>query len=250
MNTITDPIKFTIVTVSYNAIETIKHTLASVSVQTYPHIEHILIDGQSNDGTLAILHRYQERNTREGKPHEVLLSSEPDKGLYDATNKAFAMASGDYICFLNAGDKLHSPETLEKMSAQLTAYNHEELPALLYGDTDIVDKQGQFLHKRRLSPPNNLRWNDFKEGMLVCHQSFYARRDLCPSYQIQYRFSADYDWCIRIMKRAEMLNLPLLNTHMVLSDYLSEGMTTQNHKASLVEQIGRASCRERVYVLV
>ena len=73
--------------------------------------------------------------------------------------------------------------------------------------------------------------------MLVCHQSFYARRDLCPSYQIQYRFSADYDWCIRIMKRAEMLNLPLLNTHMVLSDYLSEGMTTQNHKASLVERL-------------
>lgn len=65
--------------------------------------------------------------------------------------------------------------------------------------------------------------------MLVCHQAFFARRDLVEPYDLRYRFSADFDWCIRIMKKADVLH----NTHLTLIDYLNEGMTTRNHKASL-----------------
>ena len=74
--------------------------------------------------------------------------------------------------------------------------------------------------------------------MLVCHQAFFVRTDLGReiNYDLSYRFSADYDWCLRIMQRAETLALPLHNTHLVVADYLAEGMTTRNHRASLQER--------------
>ena len=74
--------------------------------------------------------------------------------------------------------------------------------------------------------------------MLVCHQSFYVRTDLARSekYNLKYRFSADFDWCIRLLKRAARRRLPVLNSNMILTDYLSEGMTTSNHRASLKER--------------
>ena len=89
-----------------------------------------------------------------------------------------------------------------------------------------------FLYMRRLSAPATLTWKSFKQGMLVCHQAFFARRDLVEPYDLRYRFSADFDWCIRIMKKADVLH----NTHLTLIDYLNEGMTTRNHKASLKER--------------
>ena len=110
--------------------------------------------------------------------------------------------------------------------------NGTALPGVLYGETEIVDSQGHFLYMRRLSAPATLTWKSFKQGMLVCHQAFFARRDLVEPYDLRYRFSADFDWCIRIMKKADVLH----NTHLTLIDYLNEGMTTRNHKASLKER--------------
>lgn len=85
---------------------------------------------------------------------------------------------------------------------------------------------------RRLSAPETLAWKSFKQGMLVCHQAFFAKRSLVEPYNLKYRFSADFDWCIRIMKKAQRLH----NTHLTIIDYLEEGMTTQNRKASLKER--------------
>jgi hypothetical protein len=146
-------------------------------------------------------------------------------------NKGIRMATGDYLCFLNAGDELHENETLQKIVYTLKG---KELPDVIYGETAIVDEEGHFLHMRRLSTPEHLHWKSFKEGMLVCHQAFIARRELALAnpYDLRYRFSADFDWCIRIMKQSKYLH----NTHLTLIDYLNEGMTTQNHKASLKER--------------
>ena len=94
--------KFSIITVTYNAEATLERTLQSVAQQTYPHVEHLIIDGASKDKTLEIARRY---------PHAIV-HSEPDKGLYDAMNKGIRLATGNYLCFLNAGDTLHSKETL------------------------------------------------------------------------------------------------------------------------------------------
>jgi glycosyltransferase involved in cell wall biosynthesis len=186
-------------------------------------VEYIIVDGGSTDNTLDVVHKYQERICK--------VISEPDKGLYDAMNKGIRMATGDYLCFLNAGDELHENETLQKIVYTLKG---KELPDVIYGETAIVDEEGHFLHMRRLSTPEHLHWKSFKEGMLVCHQAFLTRRELALAnpYDLRYRFSADFDWCIRIMKQSKYLH----NTHLTLIDYLNEGMTTQNHKASLKER--------------
>lgn len=215
--------KFSIITVTYNAGKVLEDTIQSVVFQTYRNVEYIIVDGGSNDNTLDVVHKYQERISK--------VISEPDKGLYDAMNKGIRMATGDYLCFLNAGDELHENETLQKIVYTLKG---KELPDVIYGETAIVDEEGHFLHMRRLSTPEHLHWKSFKEGMLVCHQAFLTRRELALAnpYDLRYRFSADFDWCIRIMKQSKYLH----NTHLTLIDYLNEGMTTQNHKASLKER--------------
>ena len=219
----------TIVTVTYNAEGTLERTLKSVEMQTHGNVEHIIMDGASKDGTLAIAQAYKERND----DRDIRIVSEPDKGLYDAMNKAIAIAKGEYICFLNAGDKLHNPQTLEFI---VHIAQHNPNAGVIYGDTDIVDDNGMKLRDRRLSPPKRLNWRSFKNGMLVCHQAFYAKRSIVPAYDLSYRFSADFDWCVRIMKKAATMSMPLVNSHLTLADYLSEGMTTANHKASLKER--------------
>ena len=215
--------KFSIITVTYNAEKVLEDTIQSVIFQTYRNVEYIIVDGASKDHTLEIVNKYHNRINK--------VISEPDKGLYDAMNKGIQLATGDYLCFLNAGDKFHDSETLQKIVHTL---KDQELPDVIYGETAIVDEEGHFLHMRRLSTPAHLNWKSFKQGMLVCHQAFFANRELAINhlYDLQYRFSADFDWCIRIMKKAKCLH----NTRLTLIDYLNEGMTTKNHKASLKER--------------
>lgn len=239
------PLKITVATVTYNAAELIDHTIKSVEEQDYVHVEHLIIDGNSQDATLEAVHHYQERNSVAAVQHEVNCLSEPDEGLYDAMNKAIEMATGDYILFLNAGDTFHGADTLSKIvaAAKKSAGSSGRWPAVIYGDTHLVDREGHFLRRRRLSPPEHLNWHSFRWGMLVCHQAFFARTDLAKQqlYNMEYRFSADFDWCIRIMREAKRQQLELCNAHLVVDNYLSEGLTTQNHQASL---------RERFHIMV
>jgi len=227
---------FTIATVTYNAEATLGRTLRSVASQDYARIEHLIIDGCSTDHTLSLVQHYVEENQAR---HSIRLVCEPDNGLYDAMNKALAAATGDYIVFLNAGDCLHSTDTISAIAKQADWTKGEQRhPAILYGDTHIVDDDGNFLYRRRLTPPEELTTRTFLDGMRVCHQSFYVRTDLAKQepYDLRYRFSADFDWCIRIIRRAKRRRIKIVNTHLVLTDYLNEGMTTRNHRASLKER--------------
>ena len=229
---------FTIATVTWNAGATLERTLCSVEQQTYEGVEHLIIDGCSSDNTLQIIRRYVERGTSEGHPHTIRLMREPDDGLYDAMNKALVQAKGDYIIFLNAGDKFHEATTLEQVAACIRQQPPSHRPAVVYGETDLVDDEGRFLRHRRLRAPSHLHARSFLNGMLVCHQSFYVRTDQAQRvpYDLRYRYSADYDWCIRLMLRAEKRGFTFLNTELILTDYLSEGMTTRHHRASLIER--------------
>ena len=139
------------------------------------------------------------------------------------------------MCFLNAGDWLPDADTLLTI-ADKTDLEHK--PGVLYGDTDVVDDEGRFLFRRRLTPPERLTWRSFKHGMVVCHQAFYARTDIARrvDYDQKYHFSADVDWCIRVMKLCEEEGLELKNLHTTVVNYLHEGQTTKNHKASLKER--------------
>jgi len=228
---------FTIATVTYNAEATLERTLKSVAAQDYARIEHLIIDGCSTDHTLSLVQRYVEENQAR---HSIRLVCEPDSGLYDAMNKALLSATGDYIVFLNAGDCLHSTDTISALAKQTQWVKGEHRhPAILYGDTHLVDAEGNFLRRRRLTPPEQLTPRTFLDGMRVCHQSFYVRTDLAKQepYDLRYHYSGDFDWCIRLIQRATYRRLQIVNTRLVLTDYLNEGMTTSNHRASLLERL-------------
>ena len=233
-------IRFTIVTITYNAEKVLQRTLDSVLSQTYEGVEHLIVDGASKDGTLLLAEQYKAKSDASESGHKVIILSEPDHGIYDAMNKGLTQASGDYIVYMNAGDFFPHADTLEKIvqHCQLNEQPTDELPGVLYGNTDIVDGEGHFLHPRRLQPPAKLTWKSVRNGMLVCHQAFYARTDIAKNqqYDTRYRFSADVDWCIRVMKETERMGLALCNTEMVVANYTEEGATTQNHQASLKER--------------
>ena len=227
---------FTIATVTYNAEATLQRTLTSVASQDYPRIEHLIIDGCSTDHTLSLVQNYVEENQAS---HTIRLVCEPDNGLYDAMNKALLGATGDYIVFLNAGDCLHSSDTISALASQTQwVKGSNRHPAILYGDTHLVDNDGHFLRRRRLTPPEQLTPDTFRDGMRVCHQSFYVRTDLAKQelYDLRYRYSADFDWCIRLIRLATRRRIRIVNTHLVLTDYLNEGMTTRHRRASLRER--------------
>ena len=184
-------IRITYVTITYNAEKMLKRTLDSVLQQDYPDIVHLIIDGASTDGTLEMVNDYIEHSNAANNGHRIQVTSEPDKGIYDAMNKGLRSLDGDYVCFLNAGDFLPSSDTVSRIVEAIS--QRDDNPAVLYGDTNIVDADGHFLHPRRLSPPEYLTWKSFRHGMLVCHQAFYARTDfaIATPYDQQFRYSAD-----------------------------------------------------------
>lgn len=211
-----------IITITYNAANTIARTMESVKAQTCTDYEHIIIDGASADSTLSIIRQY-------GPDNRQKILSEPDDGLYDAMNKGLARAKGKYVMFLNAGDKFHSPQSLAQIKKAIET-SHK--PGVVYGQTDIVDDNGQRIGPRHLNAPEKLKYTDFSQGMLVCHQAFVALRKITPFFDIRYRFSADYDWCIQCLMHSK----ENVYTHTVLIDYLSEGITTKNRRKSLRER--------------
>ena len=126
--------KLSIITVTYNAEQTLERTLKSVRSQSYSDIEHIVVDGKSTDNTISLIKKL------EGDKMKWI--SEPDQGLYDAMNKGIKMATGDYLCFLNAGDTFFNENTVKLiMQSNNTA-------DIFYGETAIVDINGKFLHMR------------------------------------------------------------------------------------------------------
>lgn len=211
---------FSIITVTWNAASVIAPTLASVKEQTGASFEHLIIDGASTDATLDMVRHADIQNTR--------IFSEPDKGLYDAMNKGIDRALGKYLIFLNAGDSFASPATLSRLTPL-----SENSPGVIYGQTQLVDAQRNVVGMRHLTAPRHLTADSFKRGMLVCHQAFIARRDLVPHYDMSYRFSADYDWCIRVLQHSR--DNAYAGDEPIIS-FLTDGLTSKYHRTSLLER--------------
>ena len=211
-----------VITITYNASATLPLTMESVAEQTIKDFEHIIVDGASTDDTLSVARRMGSERLR--------ILSESDDGLYDAMNKGLKMAHGRYLIFLNAGDRFHSADTLKAYADAI----EERAPDIIYGDTDIVDIEGNRIGPRHLSAPDILTFDSFSKGMLICHQAFMVRKDIAPLYDTDYRFSADYDWCIRCIEASRAGDR--INLHRVTIDYLSDGLTDNNKKTSLIER--------------
>ncbi|MCK4751602.1 MAG: glycosyltransferase, partial [Bacteroidales bacterium] len=142
--------KISIITVVYNDRGHIEETILSVLNQTYRHIEYVIVDGASSDGTLEVIRSFGDK---------IKLISEPDRGLYDAMNKGLHVSQGDYVWYLNSGDQLFSEDTVEKMVAGM-----EGFPDVIYGGTMVIGEGGKEVGDRRLKPPGNLSWRSFRQG--------------------------------------------------------------------------------------
>lgn len=215
--TIDNP-KISIITIVYNNVRDIAYTIESVLNQTYPYVEYIIIDGASTDGTLDVVNQYRERISR--------VVSEKDNGIYDAMNKGLAMATGDYVLFLNSGDELFDKNTIQQV------VNKGRDADIIYGETKLVDEQRNILGDRRHKVPAEFDWKSFRYGMSICHQAIYVKRTLAEPYDTQYQLSADVDWVIRAAKKAKSSK----NVQTYVAKYLVGGATQKKHRQSLKER--------------
>ena len=209
-----------IITIVYNGADTLQKTIDSIAAQSYERIEYIIVDGASSDETVTLIKRNKDTVSK--------WISEPDKGLYDAMNKGMAMAAGDYLWFINSGDEVYDSKTVELMVNDFSG----EWPGVIYGDTVMIDSRGKEIGERRLKPPLQLSWKDFRNGMLVSHQSILVSTKIAVYYNTKYRFSADFEWCLQALKDARYIH----NTNQTLSKFLDGGLTKKNILAGLRER--------------
>ena len=196
--------KFSVITVTYNAEKVLEDTIQSVIAQTYHHVEYIIVDGASKDGTLAVIDRYRERI------HTVV--SEPDKGLYDAMNKGIRLASGDLIGFLNSGD-WYEPGALGKV---LKTFQTKRCD-LMFGNIRIYRKDGKsFIKKAVLRKFQTSRdWN---------HPTMFVRAGLYKKYPFADQgIHDDYGFYLKIRK----MQFKIVTVDQVLANFQMGGASNQ-----------------------
>jgi len=207
-----------VITVVFNNIKGIERTMLSVLNQTYEHIEYIVIDGKSTDGTLQIIEKYSLQL--------AVFITEKDAGIYDAMNKGLAKATGDYVVFMNSGDGFYEKDTVKEVFAS------EPDADIYYGETEMLNEQLQSLGQRRHKVPENFTWQDFKYGMSVSHQAIFIHKNLTEPYDLKYQLSSDIDWILKAAKKAQKI----VNVHQYVAKYLVGGMSKKKHLKSLQER--------------
>lgn len=185
----------TVVTVCYNAAATIRKTLESVASQDYGNLEHLIIDGNSKDATLAIARENAFAGSR--------IISEPDKGIYDAMNKGWKNAKGSIVGFLNADDHFADPGVISHIVAEFS--RHPEA-FWGYGITHCLDPKTGISVDLGQPPPQRMgAWQKRYLTMSGCgHPTVYAKKALFEEvggFDMQYRICADTDWVIRVWSR-------------------------------------------------
>ena len=211
-----------IITVCYNAADTIAATLDSVKSQTFSDYEYIVQDGGSDDGTVDLI--------KNADIECLHLVSGRDKGIYDAMNRGLGRARGEYVIFLNAGDSFHGIDALVRVAEAVERNNR---PGIVYGQTMLVDINRYYVGPRHLTAPSSLKLENFSDGMVVCHQAFVVLRRITSFYNTDFRFSADYDWCIQCLQHSRN-NVYIGDEPLI--EYLNEGTTTRNRFRSLRER--------------
>lgn len=211
--------RLSIITITFNAGAVLQRTMDSVAEQDYPYIDYVLVDGASRDNTVALIEAQRQQMP-------LRFVSEPDKGLYDAMNKGLAMAEGDYVLFLNAGDTLAEAHVVSEMFATQADAD------VYYGHAMVVDLDGRELGLRQPLPPAHLNWKSLQWGMSVCHQAFVIKRSLTLPYDLQYRICADIDWMIRCLKQAPKT----VHTGGLVCRFLADGLSSTHRKKAWKER--------------
>lgn len=187
---------FSLVTINYNNVEGLRRTLESVSGQQLStRFEHIIIDGGSTDGSIDVAIRYASE--REG----VVFLSEADSGIYNAMNKGFSLATGDYVAFLNSGDVIADQDILEGI---FNVLEEDSSIDFLYGDLLVIDKFSN-VTRRWIAGPF-VRFSLYF-GWMSPHPLSFVRRSILVDiggFDERYRIAADYDLMLRVLRSKEL----------------------------------------------
>lgn len=224
--------RVSVITITYNAGSFLRKTIESIINQTNKEFEYLIVDGSSTDGTISIIQELESR-VQKGefgiKPEQYRWISEPDHGLYDAMNKAIGLAKGDFVWFINAGDKIYSSGTLQQV---VDVIEQNPDADVVYGQTIIIGQEDEVLGERHRIAPTNLTKKSLLDGLVVCHQSVIVRRSIAPQYDLGYKLTADYDWMCRVLDASRK--------NVYIDDYLSKfqtaGLSSQRRKQSLKER--------------
>ncbi|HWQ37917.1 MAG TPA: glycosyltransferase family 2 protein [Burkholderiales bacterium] len=180
--------KLSVVTVCRNARDTIAAAVESIHRQTYPDVEHIVVDGASTDGTLEALDRYRSGIAR--------LISEPDHGLYFAMNKGIAAATGDYLGFLNSDDIYQDERVLERIAGALRSGAWDSAHGdLVYVGANDPDRIVRFWKSKPYVP------GMFEAGWHPAHPTLFVRTAILKElggFDTTYRFHADFHLMVRL----------------------------------------------------
>jgi glycosyltransferase involved in cell wall biosynthesis len=197
--------KISVITVCYNSAAHIADTLKSVESQTWPDLEHVIIDGASKDGTMGIIRSHHQPWRR--------VTSEPDRGIYDAMNKGIGLAEGEVIGFINSDDFYARPDVLEKVAA---AFNESDVDAcfgdLRYVSADNIDSVVRYWRSSAFSP------GSFLHGWCPPHPTFFVKKSILErfgAFDLSYKIASD----IELMAR-------LLEVHRIRTRYIPEVLVT------------------------
>jgi len=182
-------VKITVITVSYNSATTIADTVRSVASQTYKNIEHLVIDGQSRDKTASVVQANHHPN--------LIFSSAPDAGIYDAMNKGLGRATGEVIGFLNSDDFYADDDVLEKIAAAFLDASVEAC----YADLVYVTPDNSRVARYWKSKP--FTKGDFAKGWCPPHPTFFIRKSVLQRlgiFDLSFKLAADFEFMLRYLE--------------------------------------------------
>ena len=211
--------KVSVVTICYNEADNISKTLESVARQTYVNIEHVIKDGGSADGTVDIVRQYAKKH-----PNAVVEISK-DGGLYNAMNIGLSKCTGDYVIFLNAGDRFVTDDVIGNLVLRAEV---EELPDLVYGDC-ASEVNGELMVRSAHGP------SFMKIGMPASHEAMLYKRSLIKEhnliYDTSYRIAADYKFTYQFVNAAK--KFAYLPSPVVI--FSEGGVSTSNKLQGMME---------------
>lgn len=180
--------KVSIITICYNAADTIRRTIESIKAQSYSNIEYIIVDGNSKDGTKEIITANSSRVS--------FFLSEPDNGIYDAMNKGLRLASGDIVAFLNADDTYYDNNVIDRMVRNFNDYQVD----CIYSNIMFV-RRNKITQATRLYDSSIFRINRLKHGIMPAHPSMFVKRAVLldlGGFSTKYKIASDFEFCIRL----------------------------------------------------
>ena len=207
-------IKVSIITICRNSEKTITDTIRSVQAQTYPNIEHIVVDGLSTDKTISIIESY--------KNDKMVFISEEDFGLYDALNKGFKLAKGDLLGVLHSDDFLYSDDAIEKL-VQIYSANPD---ADAISASVNIYKNENFNQPYRKYKSTSFKLWQFRLGMQPPHPGFYITSSAFKElgyFNSAYKISGDFDWLLRALVK---LKLKVVYSELILVKMRDGGVSS------------------------